>query len=243
MRASRIIVSSLLFLFMVGLAAIQFLRSDPVLWLVLAAAGYLLCATIYALASKRLVLWKFGVIAAVAVMAISTTYIHFDSGPGPEPEAGNWPSGPGNPSDYRELLRSNTNTDHFPRFIPTNAKYVHLSAKSMFGPSEGHFQLQMTLPPQEIRRIYAQARVRALDRYFGNESHARLLPDGTTEFFSNPTTYYELHDRGGPYPKSFETFIFGHHEGKAGEVSETFGVSVSKERSRVVYWSQWGAGS
>jgi hypothetical protein len=138
--------------------------------------------------------------------------------------------------------------EHFPKAIPSDAQDLRFYFLPKILQGSGHLQLQMKLPPQEIRCLQAELRKTAKHRYLpsglDNSPKQATTPDGTGIAFDY--RYYQ----GQPhftewevFPEYFEVYVL---EDSRRNLTQSgmlrpiyYGIAIHPQASEVVYWLEY----
>lgn len=132
-----------------------------------------------------------------------------------------------------ERLMPNQKTDvdqHFPRKIPKDATNISFYYLPKFLMGDGHIQLRLKRPSEEIKKLYQEFSSKKIKSFTGSDADKR------------DELYLAFHTSGSKdinkFPSDYEIMLLGEYsdQGKHGGHGDQYGVAISLEKSEIVYW-------
>lgn len=141
-------------------------------------------------------------------------------------------------AEIRDSFEGSVLVEHFPDTIPSTATETNLDYLPRLMQGGSHFQLRLTLPPEQIRDLYSHFDAIAEYRYMGGASPHNTLTDKipATRFHTSGTD-------DTSFPDSYGILVLGAEAGGSSEFKwnhgHSYGVAIDISTSEIVYWFEY----
>lgn len=144
------------------------------------------------------------------------------------------------PKKYSSLLkdwRATGLVNHFPNQFPATATNIKLSVFPGYLQGGAFFQVRMSLPRDEVLKVYDAASSAANDFYDGGDFDTSM----SSKTAGLPGARFYTSDKSGyDFPVDYRIFVFDAQSsgGNTWNHGYSYGVVVSKRRNEVIYFAE-----